>query len=84
MSFIRDYEIYEEIKRLANEGKAVVACPASESEAAVEAMKRHKYGKDAAIIGRVEEGKPRVVMETAVGGARILDMPLAEQLPRIC
>jgi hydrogenase expression/formation protein HypE len=69
---------------VANEGKAVVVCPADEAEAAVEAMKRNKYGKDAAIIGHVEEGRPRVVMETAVGGARILDMPLAEQLPRIC
>lgn len=69
---------------IANEGKVIIICPAEEAESAMEAIKRHEYGKDAAIIGRVEEGTSRVIMETAVGGARILDMPLAEQLPRIC
>jgi hydrogenase expression/formation protein HypE len=69
---------------VANEGKVVIICPAEEAGAALKAMKRHRYGKDGAIIGRVEEGPPRVIMKTAVGGARVLDMPLAEQLPRIC
>jgi hydrogenase expression/formation protein HypE len=69
---------------IANEGKVVIVCPSDEVDAALKAMKRHKYGKDGAIIGRVDEGPPRVIMKTAVGGARVIDMPLAEQLPRIC
>jgi hydrogenase expression/formation protein HypE len=36
-------------------------------------------------IGRVVENHPRmVVMRTAIGGTRVIPMPLGEQLPRIC
>ncbi len=69
---------------IANEGKVVIVCPPGEAEGALAAMKRHRYGVDSAVIGHIDDGRPRVIMETAVGGARVLDMPLAEQLPRIC
>jgi hydrogenase expression/formation protein HypE len=42
-------------------------------------------GADAAIIGEVtREPRAMVVMETAFGGDRIVDMLVGEQLPRIC
>ena len=70
---------------IANEGKLVAIVPPEKAEAVLKAMKRHKYGKDAAIIGEVVKGHPaRVVMHTSLGASRIIDMPVGELLPRIC
>jgi hydrogenase expression/formation protein HypE len=70
---------------LANEGKIVVIAPPDEAEAALGAMRRHPLGRDACAIGRAVEGEPgRVTMRTLLGGKRIVDMLVGEQLPRIC
>jgi hydrogenase expression/formation protein HypE len=70
---------------IANEGKLVAVVPPEQAEAVLKAMRRHKYGKDAAIIGEVTKAHPaRVVMHTALGASRIIDMPVGELLPRIC
>jgi hydrogenase expression/formation protein HypE len=48
-------------------------------------MKSHPLGKDAVIIGEVTDDHPGlVVMQTSIGGRRIVDMLSGEQLPRIC
>ena len=70
---------------LANEGSLVVFVPADEADAALAAMHGTSAGRDAAIIGRARDGiKGRVEMKTLFGGARIVDMLVGEQLPRIC
>jgi hydrogenase expression/formation protein HypE len=70
---------------LANEGKMVLFCPAADAQRVLSAMKSHKYGKNAAIIGSVGEmGKGRVVLKTSIGGERIVDLPTGELVPRIC
>jgi hydrogenase expression/formation protein HypE len=70
---------------LANEGKIVAAVPADQCDAALAAMKRDPLGHGAAVIARVEQGEPgRVTIRTALGGWRIVDMLVGEQLPRIC
>jgi hydrogenase expression/formation protein HypE len=70
---------------LANEGKAVIALPAEEVPAALEVLHRHSYGKEAAVVGQVTDERPGIViLETAIGGQRIIDMLAGEQLPRIC
>jgi hydrogenase expression/formation protein HypE len=70
---------------LANEGRVVVLAPPEEAEAALAAMRGHPLGAGAAAIGRVAAGEPgRVVLRTLVGGRRIVDMLVGEQLPRIC
>ncbi len=69
---------------LANEGKVVAVAPAAEAAALLAAMRAHPLGGRAAVIGEVVAGAPRVTMRTAVGGARVVTMPLADQLPRIC
>jgi hydrogenase expression/formation protein HypE len=70
---------------IANEGKLVAVVPANDTAAVLRRMKRHKYGKNAAIIGEVVAGHPRrVVMKTVLGASRIVDMPVGELLPRIC
>jgi len=71
---------------LANEGKIVAVTPPDEAEQAVDAMRAHPLGRQAAIIGNVVAGEPagRVTMRTIFGGRRIVDMLVGEQLPRIC
>jgi hydrogenase expression/formation protein HypE len=70
---------------LANEGKCLIAVDPGDADQVLAAMKRHAYGKQAAIIGEVMDQHPgRVLLKTRVGGTRILSMLTGEQLPRIC
>ncbi len=70
---------------LANEGKLIAICPSSEAERLLEVMKKHPFGRNAEIIGRVtEENRARVILHTLIGGHRILDMLTGGQYPRIC
>ncbi|MFU8834255.1 hydrogenase expression/formation protein HypE [Roseovarius autotrophicus] len=70
---------------LANEGTLVLVVPEAEAEAALAAMRARPEGADAVAIGRVTGGPAgRVTMRTLFGGARIVDMLVGEQLPRIC
>lgn len=70
---------------VANEGKLVAFVPEEGAARALEAMRRHPLGRDAARIGRVAgEHAGRVVLRTPIGGRRVLDLPFAEPLPRIC
>lgn len=70
---------------VANEGKVVVVCSKSRAEGVVHAMRQHAAGAEAVIVGTVEDGPVgRVFVQTPIGGARVMDMPYGEQLPRIC
>jgi hydrogenase expression/formation protein HypE len=69
---------------VANEGKVVAVAPAAEAEALVAAMRGHPLGAAAAVIGEVVAEPKRVYVRTVVGGTRVLQMPFADQLPRIC
>jgi hydrogenase expression/formation protein HypE len=70
---------------VANEGKLVAVVSASAAQAALRALRGHPLGENAAIIGRVTEEHPRmVVMRTPLGTTRIVDMLAGDQLPRIC
>lgn len=70
---------------LANEGKLVLFCPGDEAGEILAAMRNHPYGTEAAVIGTVASGKRgRVILETALGGSREVDMPTGELVPRIC
>jgi hydrogenase expression/formation protein HypE len=70
---------------VANEGKLVAFVPEEGAERVLSAMRAHPLGRDAARIGRVTGEHPgRVVLRTPIGGHRVLDLPFAEPLPRIC
>jgi hydrogenase expression/formation protein HypE len=69
---------------LANEGKCICIVPEAHAEAALEAMRRSPFGKEAARIGTVGEGKAQVALQTRIGGRRLLGMLEGAQLPRIC
>ena len=70
---------------VANEGKLVAFVAPEAADLVLAAMRAHEYGRQAAIIGQVTAEHPgRVVLRTALGARRILDMLVGEQLPRIC
>ncbi|MGW9206187.1 hydrogenase expression/formation protein HypE [Embleya sp. NPDC055664] len=70
---------------VANEGKLVAFVPREHADAVLAAMREHPLGAGAAVIGECVTAHPgMVVARTGLGGTRVLDMPIGEQLPRIC
>jgi len=70
---------------LASEGKLALFCPAAEAQAVLAAMRQHRYGREAALIGQTEAApRGRLVLQTITGGVREVDLPTGEMVPRIC
>jgi hydrogenase expression/formation protein HypE len=70
---------------VANEGKLVAIVAPEAAQAALAVLRAHEFGREAAIVGRVTGEHPgRVVLKTALGARRVVDMLVGEQLPRIC
>jgi len=70
---------------VANEGKLVAIVAPEAAEQVLAAMRHHRYGRDAVLIGEVAAEYPgRVMMKTGLGATRIVDMLVGELLPRIC
>jgi len=70
---------------VANEGKLIAIVGRKDAERVLEQMRGHQRGKEAQMIGEVVGDHPgMVVMRTGIGGSRIVDVMLGEQLPRIC
>jgi hydrogenase expression/formation protein HypE len=70
---------------VANEGKLVAFVAGADAEAVLAAMHAHPLGARAAVIGEcVTDHAGMVVARTGLGGTRVVDLPLGEQLPRIC
>jgi hydrogenase expression/formation protein HypE len=70
---------------VANEGMFVAVVPPDQEDAALEALRGHELGRDAAVIAEVVAEPPGIVaLRTAMGGSRIVDMLVGDPLPRIC
>jgi len=70
---------------LACEGRVVIICSPWAADRILSAVRASDKGKGAEAIGRVVPDHPgEVLMRTEVGGLRLLEMPLEEQVPRIC
>lgn len=70
---------------IANEGNALIVCPEESAAKTLDILRQHPLGKNAAMIGKVVDQHPKqVILETYLGGHRIVDMPRGEILPRIC
>lgn len=70
---------------VANEGKLVLVVDGDDGPQALDALRGHPLGRDAAIIGHATAEHPKmVVVRSIIGGQRIAPLPLGEQLPRIC
>lgn len=70
---------------VANEGKLVAMVIKDDAERVLAAMRKTRYGEEAVIIGEVvAEPQSRILLRTAIGTTRIVDMLAGEMLPRIC
>jgi hydrogenase expression/formation protein HypE len=69
---------------LACEGRIVAVVAADEAPRALELWRTLPDGKAAAIVGTIGEAGDRVVLETRIGGERLLDELEDDPLPRIC
>lgn len=70
---------------LANEGKIVVFVDQKWTSQVLAIMQQHAYGREARVIGKVvQEPCGQVGLRTQIGGIRLLDMLVGDQLPRIC
>jgi hydrogenase expression/formation protein HypE len=70
---------------VANEGKLVAVVAPEAAEASLAAVRSHPLGGGASLIGEVHEEPPGLVLlETAFGGSRVVDMLAGDPLPRIC
>jgi hydrogenase expression/formation protein HypE len=70
---------------VANEGRLVAFVADDAVDDVVAAMHDHEHGAEAVVIGRVvDDHHGMVVARTGIGATRVVDMPIGEQLPRIC
>ena len=69
---------------LACEGRIVVVAAPEAAESVLSAWHALPGGEDAALIGRINAGRAQVVLETELGGRRVLDELEDDPLPRIC
>ena len=70
---------------VANEGKLIAFVAPDYAEKVLAAIRADEFGQDACIIGEAIADNPgKVIMQTSIGGSRIVDMLTGEQLPRIC
>ena len=70
---------------VANEGKLIAIVPETDAARLLDVMRAHPRGRDAALIGEiVSDHAGMVVMQSTIGGERVVTMLSGEQLPRIC
>jgi hydrogenase expression/formation protein HypE len=69
---------------LACEGRVVAVVAADRAADLVACWRQLPSGAGAAVIGAIEEGPPRIVLETAIAGQRLLNDLEEDPLPRIC
>jgi hydrogenase expression/formation protein HypE len=69
---------------LACEGRVLAVLDAAHAENALAAWRELEQGSEAALIGEVDSSQQRVVMQTPLGGERVLEELEDEPLPRIC
>ena len=70
---------------VANEGKLIAVVAPEAADDALAALRANPLGRDAALVGEVRaEPEGMVLLDTALGGSRIVDMLVGDPLPRIC
>jgi len=69
---------------IGNEGKVLIGVVPQKAEEILVSLRETKEGKDAQIIGEATEDFSEVVLETVVGGKRIMAPPIGDPIPRIC
>jgi hydrogenase expression/formation protein HypE len=71
--------------QVANEGKLVAFVAPEEADEVLAAMRAHPAGAGAVVVGEcVADHAGMVSARTGFGAERVVDLPIGEQLPRIC
>lgn len=68
---------------IACEGKVLIGVAQEDAEQVLAILRKNSLGKEAAIIGDVKKGE-KVILETTIGGRRILEPPVSDPVPRVC
>ncbi len=70
---------------VAGEGRLVAVVAPEQADAVLAAMRAHPLGAEAVVVGRIADDPPGLVLlRTAFGGNRIVDVLVGDPLPRIC
>ncbi len=70
---------------IANEGKAIIGVRPEYAQDVLDMLHSHKYGKNAAIVGKaVPEHRGKVLLRTSIGSLRQLPVPVGDPIPRVC
>jgi len=69
---------------LACEGRVVAVVAAEQAERALAMWQSLPSGRDASIVGHVQENPARLVLKTSIGGERVIEELEDDPLPRIC
>ena len=70
---------------VASEGRLIAVVTEERAEEALAILRSHPLGAEGAMVGRVsEEPEGIVLLQTAFGGSRVVDMLVGDPLPRIC
>lgn len=73
-----------DLMHVACEGRMLLICAPEIAEKIIKTWRTFPEGADAGIIGEVTDDIGRVILETQIGGRRMVDIPQGELLPRIC
>jgi hydrogenase expression/formation protein HypE len=66
------------------EGTAVMVVDSEKTDDLLDVLHRHATTKEAKAIGKVEAGPARVILETGIGGRKVIQVPYGEPVPRVC
>jgi len=69
---------------MSSEGRFVMAVEPSHTDDILSALGNHESTKSAKVVGKFTKGKSRVLMKTAIGGRKVIQVPYGEPVPRVC
>jgi hydrogenase expression/formation protein HypE len=69
---------------MSSEGRAVMAVDSSRTDDIISVLQKHATTKDARVVGTIRKGTPRVLLKTAIGGRKVIQVPYGEPVPRVC
>jgi hydrogenase expression/formation protein HypE len=73
-----------DLLNVACEGRVLLVCDGRARESILAAWRAMPEGQRACCIGEVNDRAGRVLLDTIMGGRRLIDLPQGEILPRIC
>jgi len=69
---------------MSSEGKFVMAVDSNYTDDILEVLSKYESTKDAQLVGKFQKGSSRVLMKTAIGGRKVIQVPYGEPVPRVC